>query len=262
MPDDAFAAASWRVPAFWRRVAPLGIGSPPQRKRKRPTDDADEAPQFARDGFATLRGDATTAALAARCADAIERLAARGLPAACIFLYDEAWALVAAFAPRLAALLAGDAAMNYDCYAFRVAPGARGWAAHRDRAGDEARAPGYATCWVALTDCGPDTACVRAAPLRATEGIEEDDPRALEDAAARAAVPLALRRGDAAAWAGRTVHFGGPHADATRPPRAALPFDARLKLVALQLEFYADAEPLDPRVRTVLDALDAAWRGD
>ena len=40
---------------------------------------------------------------------------------------------------------------------------------------------------------------------------------------------------------------------------AALPFDARLKLVALQLEFYADAEPLDPRVRSVLDALDAAW---
>ena len=316
MPDDAFAAASWRDPAFWRRVAPLGIGSPPQRKRKRPADyaadetnrkrsaddaatspqrpadgDADETPQFARDGFATLRGDATTAALAARCADAIELLAARGLPAACIFLYDEAWAIVAAFAPRLAALLADGAAMNYDCYAFRVAPGARGWAAHRDRAGDEARAPGYATCWVALTDCGPDTACVRAAPLRATEGLAVDDPRALEAAARRAAVPLALRRGDAAAWAGRTVHFGGPHVDATRPPRAALafaastpaleddrdrieavrawaggaaalPFDARLKLVALQLEFYADAEPLDPRVRTVLDALDAAWCGD
>ena len=287
MPDDAFAAASWRDPAFWRRVAPLGIGSPPQRKRKRPADDAADAPQFARDGFATLRGDATTAALAARCADAIERLAARGLPAACVFLYDEAWALVAAFAPRLAALLADGAAMNYDCYAFRVAPGARGWAAHRDRAGDDASSPGYATCWVALTDCGPDTACVRAAPLRATEGLVAD-PQALEDAAARAAVPLALRRGDAAAWAGRTVHFGGPHADATRPPRAALafaastpaleddrdrieavrawaggaaalPFDARLKLVALQLEFYADAEPLDPRVRTVLDALDAAW---
>ena len=316
MPDDAFAAASWRDPAFWRRVAPLGIGSPPQRKRKRPADyaadetnrkrsaddaatspqrpadgDADETPQFARDGFATLRGDATTAALAARCADAIERLAARGLPAACVFLYDEAWALVAAFAPRLVALLVEGAAMNYDCYAFRVAPGARGWAAHRDRAGDEARAPGYATCWVALTDCGPDTACVRAAPLRATEGLAVDDPRALEAAARRAAVPLALRRGDAAAWAGRTVHFGGPHVDATRPPRAALafaastpaleddrdrieavrawaggadalPFDARLKLVALQLEFYADAEPLDPRVRTVLDALDAAWCGD
>ena len=79
-----------------------------------------------------------------------------------------------------------------------------------------------------------------------------------------------------------------PHAAAPRPPRAALavaastpaleddwdrieavrawaggaatlPFDARLKLVALQLEFYADAEPLDPRVRSVLDALDAAW---
>ena len=158
MPDDAFAAASWQDPAFWRRVAPLGIGSPPQRKRKRPADDAADAPQFARDGFATLRGDATTAALAARCADAIERLAARGLPAACIFLYDEAWALVAAFAPRLVALLAEGAAMNYDCYAFRVAPGARGWAAHRDRAGDNACAPGYATCWVALTDCGPDTA--------------------------------------------------------------------------------------------------------
>ena len=165
MLDDAFAAASWRDPAFWRRVAPLGIGSPPRRKRKRPADDADadapqrpadddaadapqrpadddadEAPQFARDGFATLRGDATTAALAARCADAIERLAARGLPAACIFLYDEAWALVAAFAPRLVALLVEGAAMNYDCYAFRVAPGARGWAAHRDRSGDSALA--------------------------------------------------------------------------------------------------------------------------
>ena len=73
MPDDAFAAASWRDPAFWRRVAPLGIGSPPQRKRKRPADDADDTPQFARDGFATLRGDATTAALAQQCAELEER---------------------------------------------------------------------------------------------------------------------------------------------------------------------------------------------
>ena len=289
---DAFACASWQDPAFWRRVAPgLGVGSPPQRKRKRSTTNAGDATRFARDGFATLRGDATTAALAARCADAIESLAARGLPAACVFLYDEAWALVAAFAPRLVELLACGAVVNYDCYAFRVPHGARGWAAHRDRAGDDARAPGYATCWVALTDCTADTACIHAAPLCATEALETDDPRALEAAAARSAVPLALRRGDAAAWAGRTVHFGGPHSDAAAPPRAALafaastpsleddrervhavrswaggaaalPFGARLKLVALQLEFYADAEPLDPRVRGVLDALDAAWNAD
>ena len=130
--------------------------------------------------------------------------------------------------------------------------------------------------------CGPPKWTVRPAQAAASPR------RSASGTAARAAVPLALRRGDAAAWAGRTVHFGGPHADATRPPRAALafaastpaleddgdrieavrawaggaaalPFDARLKLVALQLEFYADAEPLDPRVRNVLDALDAAW---
>ena len=151
---------------------------------------ADDAPQFARDGFATLRGDATTAALAALCADAIERLAARGLPAACVFLYDEAWALVAAFAPRTTRLLADGAAMNYDCYAFRVAPGARGWAAHRDRAGDDATAPGYATCWVALTDCGPDTACVRAAPLRANTHSPSYAEIPTEDAACRASPSL------------------------------------------------------------------------
>ena len=65
---------------------------------------------------------------------------------------------------------------------------------------------------------------------------------------------------DAALGAARGVRVGGGIARAGGAD--ALPFDARLKLVALQLEFYADAEPLDPRVRTVLDALDAAWCGD
>ena len=75
--DAASAVASWRAPACGRRVAPLGIGSPPRRKRKRPADDADDDAPLARDGFATLRGDATTAVLAEQCADAIERLASQ-----------------------------------------------------------------------------------------------------------------------------------------------------------------------------------------
>ena len=42
----------------------------------------------------------------------------------------------------------------------------------------------------------------------------------------------------------------------TDPP----PFEARLKLVALQLHFYSDAEPLDSRVARVLDELDGFWQ--
>ena len=289
----------WRSRAFWLEVAPdmhcCGAGC--EGEGGAPATAPDLRRRLAVDGFATVPGDARCAALAARCADAVERLAARRLPPICVLAYDEAWALIRRHAAACRAALP-EATLNYDCYAWRVPYGARGWAAHRDRAGCPAArdgAPAYATVWVALTDVGPETACVWAAPLSEAP-TDSENPIDLERRARGAAVPLRLARGAAAIWGGRTVHWGGEHAAKeaaeAAPARVSLAFalstpamadddarrsvvrawsrggdapddlDARLRLIALQLHFYTDAAPLDAHVEAALDDLDAAWAAE
>ena len=107
--------------------------------------------------------------------------------------------------------------MNYDRYGLR-APDARGWAAHRDRAGDAA-AHGLRDVLGRADGLRPRHGASARRRWR-TEGARPTT-RAEE---AGAAVPLALRRGAAAAWAGRTVPPAGRTGRGRR--RAALAFAA------------------------------------
>jgi len=277
---------------YWRELVPdmhccNDEGCEPEESR---ACDAARRAALAENGACTLAGDASDAALAASCGAAVEALAAANLPPAFVFVYDEAWTLARRYAARVAALMPRGAALNYDVYAWRVAPGDRGWAAHRDRAGSGVGpdgAPDYATGWVALTAAAADTACVWTA--RPNAGAGAGDPLALERLCRSAAAPLEVAAGDCAVWGGRTPHWGGRHAKAGAPPRTAMAFacstpamaddarriaaverwspprgalttlDARLRLVALQLHFYSEAAPLDGAAAALLENLDAAW---
>ena len=181
--------------------------------------------ELAREGATTIVGDARCAALAKRCASAIEALAVLGLPAIFVFMFDEAWALVRAHEAAVATQLPRNARLNYDIYAWQVACGSKGWAAHRDRDSSPTvdGKPCYATVWVALTDVTRDSSCIWYAPLSQTLHAS-DDPLSLQRAAEPIAEPLPVNRGGAAVWSGSTVHFGGAHTNSTHGSRISLAF--------------------------------------
>ena len=178
---------------------------------------------LARDGATTIAGDERCAALAQRCASAIEALAELRLPAVFVFMFDESWALVRAHEAAVATQMPRNAKLNYDIYAWRVPYGSRGWAAHRDR--DSCPTvdsnPCYATVWIALTDVLRDTSCIWYAPLSQTL-LAGDDPLSLQRAAEPVAEPLPVKPGGAAVWGGSTVHYGGAHTNEARGPRISL----------------------------------------
>ena len=286
--------------AFWRSIDGMHccddawLEREATRLRPATTCDADE---LAREGATTIVGDERCAALAGRCASAVEALAEQQLPAVFVFMFDEAWALVRAHELAVAAQLPRNARLNYDVYAWRVLYGSRGWAAHRDR--DRCptvdHRPCYATVWVALTDVTRDSSCIWYAPLSQTLHAS-DDPLSLQRAAEPIAEPLPVNRGGAAVWSGSTVHFGGAHTNSTHGSRISLAFAvstpemqddeervsavhswsrmdedqlledrlapsllARLKLVCLQLHFYSDAAPLDDELEELLDSLEVLF---
>ncbi|GBG31989.1 Hypothetical Protein FCC1311_082142 [Hondaea fermentalgiana] len=104
----------------------------------------------------------------------VVRLMQHGWPASFIFIYDEAWILVAGASARLEAATGGSGFIG-DMYAWYVEPdhGQRGWGPHRDRMGsgpESFRADGtskLSTTWLALTDAGPNNSCLYVVPATA-----------------------------------------------------------------------------------------------
>ena len=144
---------------------------------------------------------------------------------------------------------------------------------------------------MALSRAGLGEGCIHALDARCYR--EGDDPLALEERVISdgelGATDVPCECGDAVVWDGRTVHWGGAvDADAAEPRRSlafafsspestdeverinamrawsgegkeAVPplpcLEARLRLVAMQLWFYADVQPLAPHVERLLGEL-------
>ncbi|KAH8073465.1 kinase [Aureococcus anophagefferens] len=214
--------------AFWRSIDGMHCCDDAWLEREatrlRPATTCSDD-ELAREGATTIAGDERCAALARRCASAVEALAELRLPAVFVFMFDEVWALVRAHELAVATQLPRNAKLNYDVYAWRVSYGSRGWAAHRDR--DRCPTvdgkPCYATVWIALTDVRRDTSCIWYAPLSQTLHAS-DDPLSLQRASEPVAEPLPVKPGDAALWSGSTVHFGGAHTNSTHGSRISLAF--------------------------------------
>lgn len=104
----------------------------------------------------------------------VVRLMQHGWPASFIFIYDEAWALVAGASARLEAATGGSKFIG-DMYAWYVEPdhGEKGWGPHRDRMGSgpesfrQDMTAKLSTTWLALTDAGPNNSCLYVVPANA-----------------------------------------------------------------------------------------------
>ena len=244
--------ASWRDPAFWRRVARARASarrrrrragavrqtddapgqSPPAVRDRRPADDSAPTPRSVlqmttpttpgvrarrlRDA-ARRRATARSTAIGPTAAD--RRRAARGLPAAAR-LYDEACWLVADFAPRR-----GDAGLLKDGRHLATSRSRSAWrpeparsAAPRDRSGDAASA-GPRRAGVALTDCGPTRRASGAgAPLARHGRAARPTTRGTLEPRGSTVVLLALRRREAARL-GVTPAPDGPRSARRSGPR-------------------------------------------
>jgi hypothetical protein len=306
-------SSSWLRPEYWRQLIPdlhcscddvaNALADSPQPVHHTASKLRCE---LTREGSAVMTGDETTKELAFKLVQAGDTLALHGIPMLLLLAYDEAWILMHRHQQLLCAALKGTK-MNYDCYAWRISPGGRGWHAHRDRASCSAfsdGAPHYATTWIALTNVTVDTACMFTVSPDIERKLSDhdeqncDDPNTLEQRYSPVARALEISAGAAAVWGGRTLHWGGPHfGTPDAPPRCSLafavsspdlvddseriqameawsttgcshllrrvhdlpPLEARIKLCALQLEFYTDAQPLDANTQAILAGLDALW---
>lgn len=179
-------------------------------------------------GFVRLPGVVPTAR-AADLAEAVDALAAHGLPPTFVLVFDEAWAAFDALVERLARAL-GPVEPLADAWAFRVEPGGSGWPPHRGLAEPVTGPDGLPTLidtWLALTPARHDESCmwfVAKADDPALQGGLDAAPPAALPASARA---VEVEAGDAVVWDANVLHAGGAHrADATRA-RASLSFTVR-----------------------------------
>jgi hypothetical protein len=136
-------------------------------------------------------------------ASRISRVIDAGLPA--LFVY--AWADVWEIGARLAAAANGYEIFA-DAWAFHVAPGHAGWAAHRGSYELADRdAPELFNVWLACTDVGVDDACMHVVPLDRDAHYPNDLPS--HDFAPDAALALPVRAGSALVWNANVLHWGG-----------------------------------------------------
>lgn len=239
------------------------------------TDDADLAERrwLARDGIAVLR-NAAKGDVCAVLVTAIEVLEARGLPACFVYAFDETWAIGEALRARVGALTDREYCLVEDVWAWRIAPGTRGWPPHRgiSHVSLDREAPEVVNVWVALSDVTADRSCMHAVPLDDDPGYPGALSRTEGALASVRALPIAA--GDALAWNANVLHWGGPCASRAAGPRvscsftlvradatrgfpdlipvgsgATLDLSARMDMIARMTAVYGDLADLSPVVR-------------
>ena len=230
-------------------------------------NDADLAERrwLAQDGIAGLRG-AVERDVRDALVSATDALAARGLPACFVYAFDEAWAIGEALRARIATLTGREYRLIEDVWAWRVAPGTRGWPPHRgiSHACLDRQAPEVLNVWVALSDVTADRSCMHAVPLN----DDPDYPSALSrtEAAPASIRALPLAAGDALFWNANVLHWGGRCAERAAGPRVSCSFtlarsDAEGRLVGDLIPLRA-AAALDLSARMDMIARMIAVYGD
>lgn len=267
----ALTGSAHAMGAIGQGLAIGGTGRPTST-----TDEADLAERrwLARDGIAHLHRAADRNVCAA-IASTIEALASRALPACFVYTFDEVWAIGEAVRARVASMTGRDYGLVEDVWAWRVAPGTRGWPPHRgiSHVGLDRDAPEVLNVWIALDDVTADRSCMHAVPL-------DDDgcyPGALSrtDGALASVRALPIAAGDALFWNANVLHWGGACAVRAAGPRLSCSFtlvrtdadaqlvgdlklllpaadlhlSARIDLIARMIRVYGDLAVLSPVVR-------------
>lgn len=207
----------------------------------------------------------------------VRALSAASLPPVFAFLFDEFWVPFHKLAPIYQALL-GNYAMLPDFWVWNVDPqrGESGWTPHRDKGAISLfpdGSPKSITTWIPLTRATPLNGCMYIVPAQhdRTYGTPQENTHSFDMQSIRA---LPGEPGDFFIWNQAALHWGGktaPQAPESRVsmavefqrgdipsfhdplinPRAVLPFQARLKLIAMQILQYRHMYKILPEVETI-----------
>lgn len=175
---------------------------------------------------------------------AIENIVEHGLPAAMIYLYDEAWRVFMRLRPLLRHFLGDRIALLPHFWAWHVDPGkdGRGWPPHRDYEGESVIGDDLIislSLWVPLGDATPENGCMYVLPrnfeLEYEKPVTEPSEVRLQDARA-----LPAKTGAVMGWRQDVYHWGS----------RSSAFAAKAR-VSLSLEFQNVA--FDPLADFLLD---------
>lgn len=263
-------------PAYWRELIPeLGIGA---YRRPDPCLITPECLAAVSDDLQQRGYFVLPPLLAEECrpiAEAIGRLAARGIPPVLIWIYDAPWMLFARMNGFLKYFLGEGVRLLPHFWAWHVtadqtfsASRETGWPMHRD-----CSVPTVIdgiimslSLWIGLSDARVENGCMHVLPLDVERrlGRNARTPEELPDGAA---VALAVPAGTVMGWRQDVLHWGGrarvvqprislsleyqnpafaPLAQPLLDPLVPPSFDERLGLIADQFAKYRHMQPLRP----------------
>lgn len=269
----------FRDPAFWVRLNPhLTVTDRPFRAHipaaaLTPEVVTRALQQLDQSGFLATPPVVPDARLAPM-RQAIDTLAAHGIPTGFACVYDEYYQCFDGLEPLFAPVLGADYRwVAHGYWAFRVPPGDPAVSGltsasppHRDSLGPDpfvldGRRPSIMTLWLALTDVTPADSCLYVVPKDADRGFATPardvtpDHFHLQDIRA-----LPVPAGGLAAWSTHLIHWGSRSTPEAVAPRMSItmyfqradqpPYDA-------SIFDRGGRVPLDDRLRWVIQSLGA-----
>lgn len=212
---------------FWRRLCPgLHVSSPDSTEACTRTFRLSEEraaklkTAMKCDGCFTWSPEDLWAADLSALARGVEELCTAGLPSSFIWVYDEAWMMLAQLAPILHQVL--DLGTNFDLGAVRVPAGETWLPPRRDRpfvidrrhlifnSFREDGTPLYSTCWIPLLDVPQTSSCLMCVPKHLDHGYTkttETSPIAGLHQLDKVR-PLSMDAGGACVFSHRCYHWG------------------------------------------------------
>lgn len=276
--------ADYQDPAFWTRLNPhLTVSDRPWATEAvcpalTPDVASRAAAQLDAEGFLATPAVVPEARMAPL-RQAIETLAAHGIPSGFACVYDEYYQCFQGLAPLFAPILGeGYRWVAHGYWAFRVPPGdagvsiiTGGSAPHRDSMGPDARVlagerPGILTLWLALTDVTPADSCIYVVPRHCDTAYATRD-RDVTPAQFRLqdirAVPV--RAGSIVAWSTHLAHWGSRSSRDARGVRMSITmYFQRADLPPFDRSVFDEggSVPLANRLRWILQSMgaEATWR--
>lgn len=217
----------------------------------------------------------------AQMATLVRAITAAGLPPVFAYLFDEFWLPFHRLHPWLTALLGGYAVMP-DFWVWNLEPdkGHAGWAPHRDKNYNALladRSPKALTVWIPLTTAVPLNGCMYIVPASQDPvyATARDAEFKFDLAGIRA---LPAEPGDVLMWTQAVLHWGGrtsprakasrvsmafefqrgdipPYAEPLLKPRTLIPFEARLRLIGMQIMQYKHMYKFDAATEALAQRL-------
>lgn len=142
------------------------------------------------------------------------------------FKEDAMWEILDATLPFAREALGGEVAILPSFWAWRIAPGDKGWRPHRDdieRARDANGELTMLTLWVPLTDATPRNGCIHCVPAYWDYAYRNPNANnVIFDEQYIRAVPAAA--GSILGWSHALLHWGGACAP-DAPPRVATSYE-------------------------------------